>query len=120
FYSLAAYYAEVYNCEVIIGGHIAVDPKNFPDSDPNFFKSLEKLINTGKHDKEKTTIKLSFPLAKMTKKDVINLAKQLEVPLEWTWSCYTNGNQPCGKCNSCYKRNEAFSSLNISDLKFNL
>jgi 7-cyano-7-deazaguanine synthase len=120
FYSIAGYYAEVFDCEFIIGGHIAIDPKDFPDASPKFFESLESLINKGKHIKEKTTIKLLFPLAKMTKMDVISLAKNLKVPLEWTWSCYSNGEEPCGKCNSCNKRNVAFSNLNFSDLKFSL
>ncbi|MFW9819626.1 MAG: 7-cyano-7-deazaguanine synthase [Candidatus Thorarchaeota archaeon] len=118
FYSIAGYYAEVFGCDVIIGGHIAIDPKDFPDASPNFFKSLEKLINEGKHVKDKTSIKLLFPLAKMTKMDVINLAKKLKVPLQWTWSCYSDGEQPCGKCNSCRKRMEALSNLNYSDLNF--
>ncbi|MDX1798509.1 MAG: 7-cyano-7-deazaguanine synthase [Candidatus Lokiarchaeia archaeon] len=52
--------------------------------------------------------------------DVIILGKKLKVPLEWTWSCYSDGDQPCGKCNSCRKRNKAFSNLNYSNLKFAL
>ncbi|MFX1418895.1 MAG: 7-cyano-7-deazaguanine synthase [Promethearchaeota archaeon] len=118
FYSIATYYAEIYGCRTIIGGHIAVDPKNFPDTTPNFFKSLEALINEGKHSKDKNTIELLFPLGKMTKIDVITLGKKLNVPLEWTWSCYSDGKQPCGKCDSCRKRIEAFSKLNYSDLQF--
>ncbi|MFX0004945.1 MAG: 7-cyano-7-deazaguanine synthase [Candidatus Hermodarchaeota archaeon] len=120
FYSIASYYAEVYGCEFIIGGHIAVDPNNFPDATPDFFKSLERLINKGKHKREKTSLKFLFPLAKMTKIDVINLAKKFEIPLEWTWSCYNDGEQPCEKCNSCLKRNEALLNLNISKSKFAL
>jgi 7-cyano-7-deazaguanine synthase len=120
FYSIAAYYAEVYDCEIILGGHISIDPKNFPDADPKFFKILEKLINEGKHRKGKIPLKLLFPLAKMTKIDVISLAKKLKVPLEWTWSCYSDGEQPCGKCTSCRKRNEALSNLKYSNVKFGL
>ncbi len=120
FYSIAGYYAQVFGCDNIIGGHIAIDPEKFPDASPNFFEVLEKLINKGRHTKEKDAIKLLFPLLKMTKMDVISLAKKLEVPLEWTWSCYSDGEQPCGKCNSCRKRLEALSKLNYSDLNFTL
>jgi 7-cyano-7-deazaguanine synthase len=120
FYSIAAYFAEVYGCKVIIGGHIVTDPKKFPDADPRFFKSLEQLINKGKHSKDKTHINLLFPLAKMTKLDVLNLAIKLKVPLEWTWSCYSDGNQPCGNCVSCRKRTEAFINLNYSEPEFSL
>ncbi len=120
FYSIAAYYAEAYGCTVIIGGHISTDSQNFPDATPHFFNSLEELINEGKHIKDKTTIKLLLPLAKKTKLDVIALAQKLNVPLKWTWSCYSDGDRPCGKCSSCRKRNEAFSKLNFSDQEFSL
>ena len=120
FYSIASYFAETYGCNVIIGGHIAADPKKFPDAAPSFFKSLEKLINKGKHRNDKTTIKLLLPLANMTKIDVIKLANKLNVPLKWTWSCYSDGDQPCGKCTSCHKRKKAFIDLNYPDPKFSL
>ncbi|MFX1554065.1 MAG: 7-cyano-7-deazaguanine synthase QueC [Promethearchaeota archaeon] len=120
FYSIASYFAEVYGCNVIIGGHIAADPKKFPDAAPSFLKSLEKLINKGKHSNDKTTIKLVLPLAKMPKLDVIKLANKLNVPLKWTWSCYSDGEQPCGKCTSCRKRKQAFLDLNYPDQKFSL
>ena len=120
FYSIAAYYAEAYGSNIIIGGHISSDPQNFPDATPAFFNSLEDLINKGKHSKDKTSIRLLFPLAKKNKLDVIKLAKKLDVPLEWTWSCYSDGDQPCGICRSCCKRKEAFNDLNYFDPKFSI
>ncbi len=120
FYSIASYYAEVFGCKFIIGGHISVDPQYFPDAAPLFFNSLEDLINKGKHLDDITTIKLLFPLAKMSKVEVAKLARKLKVPLKWTWSCYSDGDQPCGRCSSCRKRSEAFSKLNFSDQEFSL
>ncbi len=120
FYSIASYYAEAYGCKVIIGGHISTDQQNFLDATPEFFNSLEGLINKGKHSKDMTTIELLFPLAKKTKLDVIKLAKELKIPLEWTWSCYSDGDQPCGTCSSCRKRRETFNNLSYSDPKFSL
>ena len=51
----------------------------------------------------------------MTKLEVINLAKNLNVPLEWTWSCYSDGENPCGQCSNCLKRIEAFKELGFSE-----
>lgn len=118
FYSIAAYYAEVYGCNFIIGGHIAADPVKFPDADEHFFKSLEELIKKGKHHKDESVIEIILPLIKMTKIDVIKLAKKLNVPFNWTWSCYSDGDKPCGRCSSCLKRKEAFSALGYSDPEF--
>ncbi|MFX1391209.1 MAG: 7-cyano-7-deazaguanine synthase [Promethearchaeota archaeon] len=120
FYSIAAYYADVFGCSFLIGGHINSDSNKFNDAHPDFFKSLETLINKGKHSQDKTSIKLLFPLSKMTKENVIELAKDLNVPLNWTWSCYSDGDQPCGNCMSCRKRNEAFQNMNYTDTKFSL
>lgn len=120
FYSIASYYAEVFGCKNIIGGHISADHQNFPDAAPHFFDNLEGLINIGKHSNDKSSIKLLFPLAKKSKIEVIKLAKELKVPLEWTWSCYSDGNQPCGKCVSCRKRLDAFCRLDNLDPPFSI
>lgn len=120
FYSIAAYYAEVYNCDFIIGGHIKADPKKFPDADPTFFKLLETIVNKGKHTNDKGFINFLFPLSNMTKQDIIKLAKDLEVPFNYTWSCYSDGIKPCGTCSSCRKRKDGFQSLKYNDLKFTL
>ncbi len=120
FYSIAAYFAEIYGCKFIIGGHMAADPIKFPDASIDFFESLEKLINKGKHIKDKSTIKILLPLIKLTKVDVIRLAIKLNVPLNWTWSCYNDENKPCGKCSPCNKRREAFQNLNYADPEFAL
>lgn len=50
-------------------------------------------------------IRVKYPLATMTKAEVVGLAKQLGVPLDITWSCYCPiGEQPCGRCNACIER----------------
>ncbi|MFX0080876.1 MAG: 7-cyano-7-deazaguanine synthase, partial [Candidatus Hodarchaeota archaeon] len=111
FYSIAAYYAEVYGYKFIIGGHISADPELFPDADIDFFQALEKLINRGKREGI-NNIEILLPLIELSKIEVIKLAKKLNVPLEWTWSCYTDGDKPCGKCSSCLKRKKAFNIIN--------
>ncbi len=120
YYSIASYFAEIYGCNFIIGGHISIDPIKFPDADPIFFKSLEQLVNKGKHNKDKSIIKIVLPLSKMNKIEVISLGNDLNVPFNWTWSCYSDGDQPCGKCSSCRNRDEAFNNLNYSQPKFSL
>jgi 7-cyano-7-deazaguanine synthase len=111
FYSIAAYYAEVYGCNFIIGGHILTDTEQFPDANINYFKSLEQLINRGKHKLDGSKIEILIPLIKLSKLEVVKLAKNLNVPLELTWSCNDDGEKPCDKCSSCIKRNKAFNKL---------
>ncbi|MFX0029072.1 MAG: 7-cyano-7-deazaguanine synthase QueC [Candidatus Hermodarchaeota archaeon] len=111
FYSIAAYFAEVYGNNFIIGGHISADIEQFPDTNINFFKTLEQLINKSKHKQDNSKIKILLPLINLNKVEVIKLAKSLDVPLELTWSCYSDGDEPCGQCSSCIKRKEAFNEL---------
>jgi len=61
-----------------------------------------------------------MPLIDYSKEEIINLAIELGTHLEWTWSCYSDGNQPCGKCGSCRKRLDAFYWLDNLDSPFSL
>jgi 7-cyano-7-deazaguanine synthase len=115
FYSIAAYFAEIYGCNYIIGGHIASDTKIFPDANKDFFKILKDLINKGKHSKDMNTIEILLPLLKLKKPEVVLLAKKLNIPLDWTWSCYSDGEKPCENCSSCLKRRKAFNKLEQAD-----
>ncbi|TKJ23847.1 MAG: hypothetical protein CEE43_01410 [Promethearchaeota archaeon Loki_b32] len=99
---------------------LAVDPIKIPDPAPDFFTSLEKLNQKGKHKRDKSYIKILLPLAKMTKDDVVKLGKNLNVPFKWTWSCSSDGKQPCGKYSSCRKRDEAFINLSYTQPNFSL
>ena len=112
FYSIACHYAEMENCEAIVGGHTAEDQEAFPDAAPGFFRKFESLINeallTGK-------IKIELPLGAMTKLQVLQKAVEWKVPLQYTWSCYWDQRSPCGVCVSCQERAGAFRALNLPD-----
>jgi 7-cyano-7-deazaguanine synthase len=59
------------------------------------------------------------PLAEMDRKTIINLAIELKVPIELTWSCHSNkAKTHCGQCYACIQRIEAFNSLGIKDPVF--
>ena len=112
FYSIAAYFAEIYGCRIIIGGHIQEDINKFPDAGIDFFKSLESIIKTSKHDVDLHNIEFIMPLSKKTKDEVLELADELDVPIDITWSCYGDYEEPCGKCSSCISREKALKSIN--------
>ncbi|MFX0059709.1 MAG: 7-cyano-7-deazaguanine synthase QueC [Candidatus Hodarchaeota archaeon] len=111
YYSIAAYFAEIYGCKWIIGGHIFEDTLTFSDTNVSFFESLERLIRLSKHENNNIDIKILIPLAKLRKFEVLNLAKELKVPLELTWSCYNDFEEPCGRCQSCMRREDALKTF---------
>jgi 7-cyano-7-deazaguanine synthase len=49
------------------------------------------------------------PFLAMTKRDIVQLGRELAVPMEMTWSCYEGGEVPCGLCGACCERNEAMA-----------
>jgi 7-cyano-7-deazaguanine synthase len=112
FYSLAYYYAEVYGANLILGGHVKTDREGFPDATPTFFQEVERLVNSIKLGEE-PHIQLIMPFIEKTKLDVVNIAADLGVPLELTWSCYYDRDEHCGKCESCLERAEAFKKAGL-------
>ncbi len=112
FYSIASYCAEIHACEVIVGGHNSGDQESFPDAADSFFQRLEDLTNEALLTRK---IRIELPLRKMTKLEVLRQAVEWNVPLQATWSCYWDSARPCGKCESCLERAEAFQQLGIKD-----
>jgi 7-cyano-7-deazaguanine synthase len=112
FYSIACYYAEVNQCDSIVGGHIHSDQESFQDASGRFFERLQSLCNEAILSRE---IKIELPLAKLNKDEVLQMASKLNVPLQYTWSCYWDGTSPCGQCVSCVERKEAFEQAGLTD-----
>ena len=56
-----------------------------------------------------------IPFKDMTKAEVIQLGFKLNVPFQYTWSCYGDFNHPCGVCSSCRARIIAFKSIGKID-----
>src|SRR5919201_1361792 len=88
----------------------------FKDATKGYIQKINSLLNHGSllgNNNEPCVIVL--PLAEMDRKKIINLAIELRVPLELTWSCHNKGEVHCGRCYSCLQRFEAFDSLGIQD-----
>jgi 7-cyano-7-deazaguanine synthase len=111
FYSVAAYFAEIYGCRKIIGGHMKDDVSNFSDAGLDFFKALENIIELSKHDKALDTVKFMMPFSNITKAEVVKLAVELDVPIDDTWSCYGDYDESCGNCSSCISRQRALNEI---------
>lgn len=82
----------------------------FPDNLKPFLIEFNKSLKS-----METKIRLKYPLVNLSKKQVVELANKLKVPLELTRSCYLNQVKSCGKCLACKKRLEGFKKAKISD-----
>lgn len=56
---------------------------------------------------------IDAPLSQYDKPAVLELAQQLKVPVELTWSCLRNGPAPCGRCIGCATRKAALDASGV-------
>ncbi|MCS7299320.1 MAG: 7-cyano-7-deazaguanine synthase QueC [Spirochaetia bacterium] len=118
---VAGIVAEIRDINNIVLGIHASDSPNYPDTRPEWASALETVLTTGsKFAFEGRRVVVHTPFIDLKKKDIILIAKELEVPFELTWSCYSPrllGNivKPCMECPSCNARKKAFEEAGIQD-----
>lgn len=118
FYSIAAHFAEPLGIKWIIGGHNDHDGSFFKDATSDYIDRINSLFKQGSPISNQNSCVILTPLGKKNRKEVVELALDLDVPLELTWSCHGKNIRHCGTCYACRQRLEAFKSLGISDPVF--
>ena len=117
FLAYALAYAESHSIRDIFFGANIVDYSGYPDCRPEFIDSWQHTANLATKMGEEKRITLHAPLLRMGKPEIIATGLRLGVDYAQTWSCYdpTPEIQPCGLCDSCVLRAEAFRGLGIDD-----
>jgi 7-cyano-7-deazaguanine synthase len=113
FYSIAGYFAQINRIMNLVGGHNATDGNIFKDATASYFRKLNELILQGLLSP--IDCKIILPLKSKSRIDIILMAKALDVPIEFTWSCHREGKFHCGRCYACKQRLEAFKILGVTD-----
>ena len=118
FLSYALAVAEVTHANTIVIGVNAVDYSGYPDCRPEYIDAFAKMANlatkagvTGSH------LTIATPLLYLSKADIIKLGVSLGVDYSLTVSCYQadSDGRACGKCDSCYLRQQGFLQAEIDD-----
>ncbi len=117
FYALSAYHAEILGARYIVGGHNQTDYESFPDAGKEFWRQLNRIMRIGMWSHAEVQTEVTLPLIEMEKIEVLRLGAKLGVPFQSTWSCYSDGDQPCGACESCRERSQAFAAAGIPDAR---
>lgn len=60
-------------------------------------------------------IRVQAPLMDLRLSEMVNVARRLGVPLERTWTCERSGTRPCGRCDPCKARANAFIEAAVVD-----
>ena len=113
FLSIATAIAEKHKAEALFIGVVQEDSSGYPDCTDTFIDKMENAMNQG--TKKETALEIKTPLVHMTKEQIVRKSLELNVPLQYTWSCYANEKKACGICDSCRLRLKGFSLANEID-----
>jgi 7-cyano-7-deazaguanine synthase len=93
--SIATAWASAWGYGAVVIGANADDNAGYPDCRPSFIHHVDEATRAG----YKVTV--WAPLARRTKRQVIEYGRELGIPFHLTWSCYRGGAEPCGRCGAC-------------------
>ncbi|MCX7958402.1 MAG: 7-cyano-7-deazaguanine synthase QueC [Deltaproteobacteria bacterium] len=110
--SVAAAAADRFGARYIYIGAVEEDSSGYPDCRSDFIDAFERAVNKGTR---LSAIKIIAPLISMTKTEIVKTGIRLNVPYEYTWSCYRSDITPCMRCESCYLRARGFEGAGQKD-----
>jgi len=109
----AVSWAEVIESRRIFIGAVEQDSPGYPDCRVQFYKEFNDLVRVG--TRPETDIEVVTPLISMTKHEIVRKGVELGAPFHLTWSCYAREDVPCGDCDSCLLRAQAFEQAGVND-----
>lgn len=112
FVNIAASFCDSLEYNFIILGANYEEAQTFSDNSKEFVTSIDKAFETSTN----CDIKLYVPLISMSKKQIVERATELDVPLFLLSSCYENGYKHCGVCESCTRLKRALKDAGRQDL----
>lgn len=95
----------------------AIDYSGYPDCRPEYYEAVRETLRLGSKlgTQYGVPMRIETPLIALSKADIVRLAVDVRAPLELTWSCYADGERPCGRCDSCQLRAKGFAEAGVLD-----
>jgi 7-cyano-7-deazaguanine synthase len=101
--NLAAAVAEAAGLRVVVVGFNAEEAGSFPDNSARFVERLKACLA----DSTRGRVRVECPTLTMTKAELLAAGRAVGAPIDSSWSCYEGGERPCGRCESCRRRQRA-------------
>ncbi len=119
FLSFALAWAEVLTASDIFIGVNAIDYSGYPDCRPEYIEAYERMANlaTKAGVEGRTRVHIHTPLIRLSKREIVELARDLGVDFSLTHSCYDPDaeGRSCGQCDSCRLRLKGFEEAGLND-----
>jgi 7-cyano-7-deazaguanine synthase len=112
FLAVAVSWAEVIGARRVYIGAVEPDSSGYPDCRPAYYQAFNGVVKAGTKDGD---IEVLTPLISMHKSEIVTLGLELGAPLDLTWSCYSQQDRACGRCDSCVLRLRAFEQAGATD-----
>ncbi len=111
--AIAVSWAEVIEADKIFIGAVEEDGSGYPDCREEFYARFNEAVQAGTRLGRRLSI--ATPLIHLDKAAIVRRGLELEVPLHLTWSCYTEEDEACGRCESCRLRLRGFAAAGCKD-----
>jgi 7-cyano-7-deazaguanine synthase len=113
FLAIAVSWAEVLGARFVYIGAVQEDSSGYPDCREEYYAAFNRLVSLG--TRPETRVEVRTPLIHLSKEQIVREGLRLEAPLHLTWSCYTEQEVACGRCESCRLRLKGFRAACARD-----
>ncbi len=111
--AMAASWAEVIGATRIYIGAVQEDSSGYPDCREEYYREFNRLLRVAA--RPETRLEVVTPLIHLSKKQIVAEGLRLQAPLHLTWSCYSDMEVACGRCESCLLRLKGFREAGARD-----
>lgn len=112
FMGCLASYCDKFHIGNIYAGFNLEESGAYEDNSEDFYRYFEKVLKTG----TKARPSIVMPVGQLMKHEIVKLALEIGAPIHLSWSCYHDGDRPCGKCGPCFLRKRAFAINGKEDM----
>ena len=113
FLAVAVSWGEVIGARTIVIGAVEEDSSGYPDCRREYYDAFNRLLRLG--TRPETELVVSTPVIGLSKAEIVRQGTRLDAPLHLTWSCYTESDAACGRCESCRLRLRGFAEAGVPD-----
>ena len=112
FMGCLASYCDKFHIGNIYAGFNLEESGAYEDNSEDFYRYFERVLKTG----TKSRPNIVMPVGQLMKHEIVKLALEIDAPIHLSWSCYHDGDRPCGKCGPCFLRKRAFAINGKEDM----